>query len=425
MADFVFAAGNIEIKLTCQKKILTQSLEYERGIAPAFKTAAPQGNWTLPDFKNRKPLFALIRFGDAERLMIIDRSPENDAEMNDILSGFVDKLPDNAAFFNRLYFDANGNGNLTDDPVITAKPVPASWGDGYSVTFETIEASVPVKGGSLQNCFQLQLSTRMKCSASTSTADFVKALQTRLKPACYYEGKGEIDGGKYSVALVDGNCNGTFYDNSANDLIFLADGSDYGSDGLRCLDLVVIGKKTYKAAFDASSSKLVLSAPSQPLCAVKLPADIHRLRLSNASNPTGGIIMFNPAENISIPAGKYELSFMMMCRKDKDGNLWDLSASSKTALPEVTADKKTVFSFGEPFAITATVTPLDPKGVARMSSARMIGAGGEEVNKLSFVDKRQAALPFSKRGTSGRIAPSYRILNSKGDIVGKGKFEFG
>jgi len=425
-ADCVTAADNIEIKLTCRKKTLPQSREYQTGFVPAFKTAAPQGNWTLPDFKNRKPLFALIRLGDGERLLILDRAPENDAEMNDILSGFVDKLPDNAAFFNRLYFDANGNGNLTDDPVISARPVPASWGDGYTVTFESIEVSVPVKGVSLPNCFQLTVSTRMKCAPSTGTDALAKNLQSRFMPACYYEGKGEISGKKYCIALMDGNCNGIFYDSSSGDLLFLADSPDYGSDGMRCLDTVVVGKKTYKAAFDASSSQLVLSPPSQPLCKVKIPGDIHRLRLSFADKPDSGVVMFNPAEEVSIPAGRYVMAFVMCVRKDKDGNQWELTANSRTALAdEVQSDKTVVFSFGEPFAVTATVSPVDSKGNVRMSSARMIGAGGEEVTKLVCVDQRQAGVPFSRREPAKSIAPSYRIFNSKQELVGRGKFEFG
>ena len=97
------AAG--ALSLAAPARSLEVPLEYEREVSSIFllKSAeAPPGEWKLPELKSETPVYLLAHLPGKRRLLVLDR--RTGAE----------------TFFSRLYYDANGNRDLTDDPAFDA-----------------------------------------------------------------------------------------------------------------------------------------------------------------------------------------------------------------------------------------------------------------------------------------------------------------
>ena len=62
----------------------------------------PEGDWKFPEFNSEKPVYSWLELGDTKRLVILDQKDKSDS------------------FYNRIYFDADANKDLTNDPVINA-----------------------------------------------------------------------------------------------------------------------------------------------------------------------------------------------------------------------------------------------------------------------------------------------------------------
>jgi hypothetical protein len=411
-------AGAVEIKLTYKKFSQGETFFSRTGSDFVCRTNVPSGNWKLPDFKNRQPLFAVIKLGDSNRLLVLDREPESDAALDDIMGSFIDKLPDNAPFLTRLYFDANGNGDLRDDPVISGK---AEQRDGSAVTFAPVDAIISGNGVDLQYRFMLYVASRIESTSSKTSVELQKELYGQYSSLCAYTGEMALEGVKYHLALIDSNCNGIFY-NLMKDHVYISRASEFGRrDGLIASGHLIVGAKTYEARMDVSGCKLVLSPPSKPLCSLKLSSRPECMQLI-AGKKQGGVALFNPALDVLIPAGRYVLSSYTLERNDKSGNRWIIE-SNAGGVPgvEVSGDKAAILTFGEPFTSTALVSG---SGEAVRMSVRTTGAGQEEVASVMRLANGQLDLPPSRQSPD-RVEPFYKILNSRADVIAKGKFEFG
>jgi len=109
--------------------------------------------------------------------------------------------------FNRLYFDANHNGDLTDDPVVTGvgqavnMVVPRSY---VQISFPRVDVALDVEGTKVDYAFVL--SGHVNASKDYSYASI------QLSAAAYREGDITLDGKQRRVAVIDSNSNGRFDD---------------------------------------------------------------------------------------------------------------------------------------------------------------------------------------------------------------------
>jgi len=154
----------------------------------------PGEPWTLPHLNTENPVYAFAKIGDKERLFILDIQNANDP------------------FYNRLYFDANGNHNLRDDPVIDAISTSSADGRSSNVRFPAVDTAVEVDGKSLPYSFRpviwgfsSQIS-RLKIDSQNLS----RLLSFRLQSNCSYSAEFQVDGRKYRLILGDKNCNGRF-----------------------------------------------------------------------------------------------------------------------------------------------------------------------------------------------------------------------
>jgi hypothetical protein len=112
--------------------------------------------------------------------------------------------------YNRLYFDLNHNGDLTDDKPVEAdnRGVPQVYGgqnQSYAFfRFPRVDIKLDVDGTEADYSFFVQGQAR-------SSRDF-SYCQVSLNAAAYREGDVTLDGKKHRIALIDFNSNGRFGD---------------------------------------------------------------------------------------------------------------------------------------------------------------------------------------------------------------------
>lgn len=193
------------------KKIVKKEPKYEcdRPFCGVAKLGSQEYAFALdaasptPAAKDAKP--------DAEK-------PKAEAKPESALSRLRDKLmkettPPKSIAYNRLYFDFNHNGDLTDDKVIEAEPQqhlvfdrnldggPQSYAQ---IQFPRINVTIDADGTKLDYAFFMR-------GVVQGARDYSYA-SIQINAAAYREGEITLDGKKRHVVLIDFNSNGRFDD---------------------------------------------------------------------------------------------------------------------------------------------------------------------------------------------------------------------
>jgi hypothetical protein len=149
--SFVTAAFAIDVPLKYQKHPAESEDFYPYG-SNGFKVTLkkPSGDWTFPAFVSGKALYTLVKIGDAERLCVLDKQKED------------------AEFYNRIYFDSNGNNDLTDDAVLDGT---IRFGSNNQYCYVDFQVSASLQGFSA-TCWNSwpNLNSMKRASAATSTS---------------------------------------------------------------------------------------------------------------------------------------------------------------------------------------------------------------------------------------------------------------
>ena len=107
--------------------------------------------------------------------------------------------------FNRLYFDANHNGDLTDDKVIEAEKTARLVGDNYrQFNFPRVDITLDIDGTKVDYAFFIE-------GYVNATPDYSYA-GVQINAGAYREGDITLDGKKRHLVLIDYNSNGRFDD---------------------------------------------------------------------------------------------------------------------------------------------------------------------------------------------------------------------
>jgi hypothetical protein len=392
-------------------------------LSPDFTNQPPAGDWTLPEWVGKHPLFALVALGDQERLMVLDIAGPK------------------SLMYDRVFFDANGNRDLTDDPVIQGK-ARRSLGGYVRVEFPAVDGTIEHGGRSHPYRFRPSLYAYKGNSRETSPAFPGYALRASLEVQCYYAGNFSIGGKKYFLMLADSNGNGIFGDalsrcsncwargqiHLLGDTLFLAEGDEPGYyDGVSFGEWWRVGGRLMSVAMDPSREKLTLTPVEGPLFPVALSAEAERIMLLEDKD-FKGIVCFQPGLEIQLPAGTYRFVDYRLVRKETNGAVWHLQASTSTgAAPvEVGADRKPEIVFGEPFRPVIEL----PEWARATRSGRPVrlnfevyGAGGETVSEVSLLSGT-SSLPLARRNSRPK-EPAYTISTPEGELVQRGTFEYG
>jgi hypothetical protein len=164
--------------------------------------------------------------GEAEEAEEAEAEEAQEAEQSEAAEEAeegAEKTPPKLDQYNRLYFDLNHNGDLTDDGVIEAEQPSATrvlMSSGYSrFMFPRVDLTIEVDGTKTDYSFFFSVYSRASTSYSYASAS--------LNAAVYREGEIMLDGKKRRVVLLDFNSNGRFDDEYA-----IQKGASYSDGGV-------------------------------------------------------------------------------------------------------------------------------------------------------------------------------------------------
>ncbi len=263
--------------------------------------------------------------------------------------------------YDRLYLDANADGDLSDDPVYQPYRRESSLSifGPAKVTFESPDGPIT---------YHLSMELR---------ADSRQAF-CLLSPACWYEGQITVGGAKKRCLLIDHNVNGTFNDKSRDhnqsDRIRLGEQSGY--DGGAVGNYVEVDNKLYKADIARDGACLTLTeAKDVPYGVARLADNITTVI---ASGENGSFIRKPENGVVKLPVGEYRVDSWTVARKDETGARWEMRGTSPASDAgfTVAADKEASLPFGEPIYSTVQTTK---SGSIYAFEQKLQGRQGERV----------------------------------------------
>ena len=330
-------------------------------------TARPEGI-KLPELKSDKPLFV-----EWKTPMVASGK---------IWMGFDKSNPKGQ--YDRLYLDANGNGDLSDDPV--CQPYRRESDQSY---FGPVKVVFESSDGPITYHLNLQLYSdpgRMYCL---------------MTPGGWYEGQITIGGAKKRCTLIDRNVNGAFSDKSSNymesDRIQI--GEQTAEEAPAVGNFVEVDNKLYKIEIPRDGACITLSeAKDVSFGAVRLADTIATVMVSGEN----GSFVRKPENGlIKLPVGDYVVNSWSVARKDTTGARWEIKAM---LLPgegrgglTVVQDKEGSLPIGEPIYSRVSVSK---SGSTYSFVQRLEGRQGERITLT--------------RNGSQPPAPKMRIRNREG-----------
>ena len=368
--------------------------------------------------------------------------------------------------YNRLYFDLNHNGDLTDDKVVEGKGPDAKVPAGYRwYQFPRVELSVDCEGTKTDYAFFLTVSSaglNYVGGAYSSAGPYPTA---SLQAAGYREGRIELGGKTRRVVLIDFNSNGRFDDRIKINQTFLGVIPTYGDILLldpepeseeyrrnfdltenQVAKLVAIDGELYDLEISPGGDKLTLAPTATKVGYVTLPSD--GFRAAVFSDEATLKISGDKSERVPLPPGEWKLiSYAIDLTGRSDPGKAKAEAEKKSLLVvlsdalvggtgfgagssalrttrlsaragddskpfKVTAGETAALPFGPPFApVVTTSRPLEAGQTASLGLT-LVGSGGEICSGLTVDGNRPAA-------------PEFTISTPDGEEVDRGDFEYG
>lgn len=408
-------------------------------------------------YETDKPFRGVAKLGSQHYGFVLDAAAQDDKDKKEEKKPSGTTRQFEIVRYNRLLFDLNHNGDLTDDEVIAAKePRGLSRQSNYAnYSFPRVDLTIEADGVQMEYAFNFSVYSYGSTSYSYANAS--------LNAAAYRDGQITLDGATKRVVLVDYNSNGRFDDGwvidpnthysgggvypKAGDMIFVAPDARVTSgysptenDSQQYLSkLVNIEGSFYDVKASPAGDKLSLTASSIPVGHVTnankgyravVYSDIGFMKISG-----------DDSGKATLPEGDWKLASYTIDRtgfadeekeKKESASLLDtLSAAltqnqppsrsrhtrisahgtDKYAAVKVRGGETVEFPFGQPY--TPTVTASHGSGSATASLAMaLVGVGGEQVSGIYVNGSRPPS-------------PEFTITDPDGKEVQTGKFEYG
>ncbi len=389
----------------------------------------PPGNWKLPRFHAPAPVFSVIYLGGIRHLLVLDK-----------------KNPRNP-FYNRLFFDAGGDGDLTDDPVVEGKAFSRGLGFYYA-TFPPLEVKLRLPQGTAPYRFEIRAHKRAPLMGrSPSRVRAAENVAIFMLTACEYTGTLRVGSRSYHLALADSNGNGIFGDRlekeeegssrqeaaQKSDRLFLGSGPNFSpQEDLRAWGLLSLEGILYKMRFDQPRGRLLLDPIPTPAGRLSFPTRAAKIKLLGLEGAPD-ILFVQPAREVRVPKGIYKLGCYALTARDDGGNIWTLKAQAPAGAPPARAggEKPEMVLFGPPYTPVVHVRARFPRRLRRRTVTAHLefgvrGTGGEEVFFLASPTNRPSSILRSKKLPDLPKEPAFTILELPGETpVASGKFEYG
>jgi hypothetical protein len=397
-------------------------------------TSLPQGDWKLPKLESKLPVYALAALGDEKQLLVLDCRKR--------------ELP----FYDTLYLDANGNGDLGDDkPIEAPGPEEGISLESNIAVFPIALTKVKVGGKELPHALRVFVSyAGTDLQKQLGKKDIEENLKVAIGTQCCFRGEVKIAGKTYLLALADGNTNGRFDDpcllgdaEKANpsaplqiqgDCLLFTDGKKLTADDWSPLgDLLSVGDSVFQVRVQMDRKKLELKPSSAALSPVKMSVPVKRLTLF-AEDGKRSVTACRPGDTLKLPAGKYLVAAYRFERKDAEGDIWSISAVATGDTSALTAGDggDGTLAFGEPYVAYAWVPERAYEELAEAGSLpeapidfRLEGKAREVVTDLRHLEGEKTKVPLSEAKERRPKEPMYRIVKTTGEQVAQGSFTYG
>lgn len=390
-------------------------------------------------YNSKRPLRGVVQLGTGKYAFVLDDTKAQSGK------------------YDRLLFDKNHNGDLTDD-----EPIPAreSSGDGARYVqsmFPRVDLKIDIGGAKLDYAFQV--------SANAYRGDKDSGQVSASFNACTYrEGDVTLDGRKHHVIVLDYNSNGRFGDQvRIRDDIHMDNGEVYPEVGDMLLvdpsrenlgyayyyptagtmwhymsKLVNVEGKFYEVRISPSGAEIKLT-----------PSPLGIGQVTNSSGPFHAMVYGEHGflridgdgkSPVRIPEGEWKLLSYTIDRTDRpkpgeknesasllgklvdlltgntstDGPRWTIATASAKAdykAVKVSKDKTVPLPFGPPYKPVVTVGYKPNKEHVQLQMS-LVGSAGEICRDMR-VDSRRPA------------TPQFTITDPKDKEVASGSFEYG
>lgn len=432
----VALAGGQEVPIEFRESADLKGFTPYGGAYTQLQSEVPTGEWKLPELASETPLYGLAKLGDSEFLMILDASGGGDA-LHDV-----------------VYFDQNGNRDLTDEEPFKGSIMEFGEQAYFMVMFED-QAFVDYEldGETFPYVLGLQVSgMNVKKLSAEEREGYGSQIHPsiNLSTACCYVGEFENGERKFQVRLGDTNCDGRFDEMMnipKNERIMMSGGQLYAqgdhlylthekeltyNDLLPLGDHLILGETCFGVEVDIPQGHLTLTEKTENLQPLKLSQDTQRL-VAHARDFKHSVMMYDPGQTVQLPAGDYRLLSYAMLGKGEKGDVWRVAGGGTEKTPFVTVggEGEALMEFGEPFVATAEIPRWyremeheDGKTQA-MINFRIRGAGHEVVTDLGYVSGSGSSIAMSSKEPNRPAEPTYTIVKKNGELVEKGSFEYG
>lgn len=387
------------------------------------------GEWKLPTLVSTKPLYQIVTLGDRQYFFVVDQQKADDR------------------FYNRLYFDANGNGDLTDErPIDTGIDEDGAF---MSTKFPALDLTVTVDSKELPYRIAVDVERYspgaiIRAIATLTGQKFEKTV-IGASVECAYAGRFELAGKEYTLRLCDENANGRFDDrltigpdvpdspdefSLTGDRMYLSIGGQTESVGQYVSDFCVLGNQVFDVTMNVAEKKIVFAPHGGEAGQIRLPGPFEHVTVVTEDRKQSASF-FKPEAVVPIPAGTYRLVEYSLERKDEQGDLWRLEASGRRDMAPLaaTSGQETAWALCEPLNAQVVVVDKQPRkrwfGPPEVSLEFAVqGAGGERIASIDCYGKVEA--PDTERGSVRRMpAPSFKVIKPDGEVVAQGKCEYG
>jgi hypothetical protein len=357
-----------------------------------------------PKYQYKKPIRGVVRLGSGEYAFALDAVGKK------------------VECYNRLYFDANRNGDLTDDKPVTTKDITSNKSKVVTraeARFDKITASIDVKGTKVDHTFGLGVSCTQ---TKTRSYAFV-----RVQSLVYREGEIEEKGRKIRVILLDRNNNGQFGDpiacRQAGGRISVAYGDvlliNPALRGSRAVSadqdfhyvnkMLRVGKQFYRLDVSPTGDALTLEPTTLTYGYASNKSGVYQALICSDEY---GVLQIGGLKDqkIQMPTGKWRIASYTIGAPGRDGTKVFARFSGRSPEVEIEKGKTSELPFGEPFRAKVVAHRLPNKKVALSLSIE--GRSGARCSDIRADGKRPPA-------------PTFEVRDQDGKVVYRGKFEYG
>ncbi len=353
----------------------------------------PEGDWVLPELVSEHPLFGVVTIRGVEHLLVFDKAEADDP------------------FYSVLYFDAEGDSDLSDvEPIRTLTDRNFVASEFAHVHFE--RTSRPA--------FNLYLQAfRMNADQPFEHPDNHRSLNAHAQLRLVLRGQAEVGDETLTVQVSDAGGPET------PSFLNIGTGPDSHSQGWTAMpQWLITSNRVFRPELDRDTDRLLLHEETDDLAALQIPAGLEQMVLIWEDD--GAVLIREPAATTQVPTGSYSLQRYTIERADAQGDQWRLIAYAGEGSEPVVLElgSEVEFPMGEPYTprITHRQSPVDSNEV--MLDLNVTGAGGERVVGLSRIAGDRTEIDMDRHGQRPR-APRYRIVSTDGEIVAQGNFEYG